>query len=138
MKRDLERLVRRRSGGRCEYCQVPESHDRLPFQIDHVIALKHRGPSQADNLCYACFACNNHKGTNLSGFDAQTGKVVRLFDPRRQRWSRHFRWEGPRLIGLTASGRVTVIVLEINLDHRIAFRRELIDEGIFPPDLHSR
>ncbi|WP_237170900.1 HNH endonuclease [Paludisphaera borealis] len=43
-----------------------------------MIALKHRGPTQADNLCYACFACNNHKGANLSGFDSQTRRIAPL------------------------------------------------------------
>jgi hypothetical protein len=34
---------------------------------------------------------------------------------------------------LTAIGRTTVRVPAINRDHRIAFRQELIDEGLFPP-----
>jgi hypothetical protein len=37
------------------------------------------------------------------------------------------------LVGLTPHGRTTVRVLKINLDYRVGFRQELIDEGIFPP-----
>jgi hypothetical protein len=129
----LEELVWRRADGRCEYCQLSHVHDELPFEIDHIIARKHRGPTRTGNLCLACFACNNHKGANISGYDSKIRKVIPLFNPRRHKWGRHFRWEGPVLVGLTPAGRVTVIVLEINLDYRIDLRQGLIDEGVFPP-----
>jgi hypothetical protein len=60
-------------------------------------------------------------------------KIVPLFNPRRHSGRRHFRWDGPVLIGRTAVGRGTVATLRINLDHRIAYRQALIDEGVFPP-----
>jgi hypothetical protein len=133
MTLSLEELVRQRAGNRCEYCQVSQEHDRVAFEIDHIIAQKHRGPTRANNLCLACFACNNHKGPNVAGVDQKTKKIVPLFNPRRHRWHRHFRWDGPVLVGLTPKGRTTIVVLEINLDYRIAFRQLLIDEGVFPP-----
>jgi hypothetical protein len=133
MERALEELVWRRAGGRCEYCQVPQALDRLPFEIDHIIARKHHGPTRASNLCLACFACNNHKSSNISGIDEKTKKIVPLFHPRRHKWHRHFRWDGPVLIGLTPSGRATIAVLEINVDYRVGFRRRLIEERVFPP-----
>jgi hypothetical protein len=37
------------------------------------------------------------------------------------------------LVGLTPQGRATVGVLKINLDYRVEFRRDLIEEGVFPP-----
>ena len=52
----LEQLVWRRAHRRCEYCQLPREFSRAPFEIDHIIALKHRGPTRASNLCLACFA----------------------------------------------------------------------------------
>ena len=134
MERALEELVWERAGRRCEYCQVAQEHDRLPFEIDHIIAKKHRGPTRAGNLCLACFADNNHKGPNIAGIDPRTRKLTPLFNPRRHKWGRHFRWEGPVLVGRTAIGRTTIAVLEINLDYRVAFRQGLIDEGVFPPD----
>ncbi len=134
MERALEERVWERADGRCEYCQVPQEYDRLPFEIDHIIALKHRGRTRGGNLCLACFACNNHKGPNVAGVDTTTNKIVKSFNPRRHKWRAHFRREGPVLVGRTPIGRATIAVLEINLDHRIAFRQQLIDEGVFPPD----
>jgi hypothetical protein len=58
---------------------------------------------------------------------------VPLFNPRRHKWRRHFRWDGPILVGQTPSGRATVVVLEMNLDYRVGFRQRLIAEGEFPP-----
>src|SRR5258705_2899588 len=37
--------------------------------------------------------------------------LVRLFHPRRDAWSEHFRWEQARMAGRTAVGRVTIEVL---------------------------
>jgi HNH endonuclease len=133
MERTLKVLVWKRAIGRCEYCQVSQEQDELTFEIDHIIARKHRGLDRAGNLCLACFACNNHKGPNISGLDPNAKKIVGLFNPRRHKWHRHFRWDGPVLIGLTPIGRATVIVLEINLSYRIDLRDGLIREGIFPP-----
>jgi hypothetical protein len=69
----------------------------------------------------------------LSGIDPPTGAIVRLFHPRRHKWARHFRWNGPILIGRTPIGRATIEVLEINLSYRVRMRAELIAEGVFPP-----
>jgi HNH endonuclease len=134
MRRELEDLVWQRAGNRCEYCQLAvQSIPDLAFEIDHVIAKKHRGLTRAGNLCLACFACNNHKQANIAGIDPATKKLTPLFHPRRHKWAKHFRWDGPILVGLTPIGRVTVIVLEINLDYRVDLRQSLIDEGVFPP-----
>src|SRR6266404_529596 len=135
MNRALEELVWQRASGRCEYCQVPQQYDRLPFHIDHVLAKKHRGQTRASNLCLACFSCNNHKGPNVAGVDPDTNKVVQLLHPRRHKWHRHFRWNSASLIGLSPTGRATIAVLEINLPARIAFRQGLIEEGVFAAGL---
>jgi HNH endonuclease len=134
MERALEELLWQRAGHRCEYCQVAQEYDRLPFEIDHIIAEKHGGATRASHLCLACFACNHHKGPCIAGREKVTKKLVPLFNPRRHQWHRHFRWDGPRLVGRSPIGRVTVAVLAINLDHRVAFRQGLMDEGVFPPD----
>jgi hypothetical protein len=47
----LTRLVWQRAQGRCEYCQMPEAADDAPFEVDHIIARKHLGPTIASNLC---------------------------------------------------------------------------------------
>jgi hypothetical protein len=111
---------------------MPQEYDELPFQVDHIIAKQHGGVTSPKNLCLACFACNHHKGPNIAGFEERTGRVVPLFHPRRQKWLRHFRWDGPVLVGRTAAGRVTVTTLAINLPYRVGLRRELIHAGLFP------
>lgn len=104
----------------------------MPFQIDHIIASQHQGETISENLCVACYACNHHKGPNIAGFDVVTDQVTALFHPRRDVWRDHFVWRGPTLIGITPIGRVTVHVLAINLEMRVALRRILNQEGVFP------
>lgn len=133
MRRILEDKVWQRAHATCEYCQVPQMFDDLPFQVDHIIARKHGGETLAENLALACFPCNNSKGPNIAGFDWETGTVVPLFHPRRDNWADHFEWVGPELRGKTPLGRVTVAVLEINRVHRLALRQALMGERLFPP-----
>jgi len=127
----LQQLVWTRAGQRCEYCQVPADVALLPFQIDHIIAEKHRGLASAENLALRCERCNSHKGPNIAGY--LQGNHVPLFNPRQGRWEDHFAWEAAVLVGKTPVGQVTIEVLAINLPYRIALRAALIEEGIFPP-----
>ncbi len=135
MDEALEQMVWQRAQQRCEYCQLPQECSRVSFEIDHIISRKHRGPTIASNLAGSCFYCNTFKGPNLSGIDDQTGKIVRLFHPRRHKWSAHFRWDGPVLVGKTPIGRATINVLVINHPARLAAREALIMEGVFPPSV---
>ncbi|MCC7420248.1 MAG: HNH endonuclease [Planctomycetaceae bacterium] len=125
--------VRARAGGRCEYCRIPDEFVPLPFQIDHVIAQQHGGPSTLDNLAWACLACNNHKGPNLAGVDWQDseGRIVPLFNPRKESWEEHFERVGARIEGTTPTGRGTVACLAMNLPHRVALRGALTAEGVW-------
>jgi 5-methylcytosine-specific restriction endonuclease McrA len=125
----LEAQVWRRAHHRCEYCGFPAQLTHVPFQIDHIIAEKHRGATTLDNLALSCFFCNTFKGPNLAGVDPDTGEVTRLFHPRRDRWPNHFRWNGALLEGRTAVGRTTIDVLRINRADAIAVRRSLMEEG---------
>ncbi len=86
------------------------------------------------NLAYACLHCNRHKGPNLAGLDRRAAKarLVRLFDPRRQRWAKHFRWKSTLLVGRTTVGRVTIEVLNMNDPIRRSLRQQLLNEGRFP------
>ena len=134
MNAPLRQAVRRRADHCCEYCRLPEAYAFVtPFQVEHIVARQHDGPTVLGNLALACDRCNLHKGPNLSGIDPYSRKVVRLFYPRRMKWARHFRWEGPLLIGRTSIGRVTIAVLQMNDDERVKVRMSLIDEGLFPP-----
>jgi hypothetical protein len=133
MNQVLVTLVRTRARDCCEYCRLPQAHSVIPFEIDHIIAKKHGGLTTADNLALACYFCNSAKGPNIAGYDPVSGKLAALFNPRRQRWARHFLWDGPRLVGRTQSGRATIAVLEINDPHFLALREVLIVAGLFPP-----
>ncbi len=104
------------------------------FHIEHILPKKHGGTDDPKGLAWSCHHCNLAKSSNLSGRDAVTGRIVVLFNPRRQRWKRHFTWDGPRLLGLTACGRATIAVLNINIGYRIELRELLIKAGRFPPD----
>src|SRR5690242_7822111 len=97
----LQQQVRRRAQGRCEYCHFPAKFTLLPFQFDHIIAEKHGGLTMLDNLAFSCFFCNSHKGPNIAGLDPKTGELTRLFHPRQDDWSEHFRWNESWLVGLT-------------------------------------
>ena len=131
MRPQTRQSIRDRAGDRCEYCRLHQSHEPFyRFHIDHIVAEVHGGKDEASNLALACHHCNERKGTNLSGIDPETGRVVRLFDPRRQRWSGHFRFDGPLIVGRTRVGRATVAVLAMNARDRVELRSELIAEGV--------
>lgn len=50
MDATLVRQVWQRAYRRCEYCQMPQDYDRIPFEIDHIISRKHGGAAVARNL----------------------------------------------------------------------------------------
>jgi hypothetical protein len=133
MNRGLRERVRQRAGAACEYCHVPETAYDLVFPIDHAIARQHGGKTWLGNLCLSCQRCNLSKGPNIAGIDPKSRLLVSLFNPRRDRWNEHFRWRGPRLIGITPVGRATIRVLAINQPANILLRRVLIKAGSFPP-----
>ena len=84
-------------------------------------------------LLWPAHTVTDIKGLNLAGFDASSGQIVRLFDPRLDLWSDHFVWEGARLVGISPIGRVTVQVLAINAEDFLQFRAGLWNEGASPP-----
>ena len=86
----LRRQVEERANYRCEYCLLPARVAFFSHEIDHVIAEKHGGATNLDNLAYICWRCNRHKGTDLGSFDPETGAFSFLFNPRTQEWAEHF------------------------------------------------
>lgn len=134
MDRDLEELVWSRAGTICEYCRMPQRFDDLTFEIDHVVATTHGGKTTPGNLALSCFSCNRFKGPNLAGIDPLTGRFAKLFHPRRHSWTRHFRWNGSVLMGLTPVGRATIRVLHVNDFMRVRLRAQLVSEGVLNLD----
>ncbi len=112
---------------------MPQScYPTVPFPVDHIIARQHGGSTSLDNLALSCLHDNTHKGPNIAGVDPQTRRITRLFNPRRDKWKRHFRWEGSHLVGKTAVGRTTIVVLAMNHPDAVAVRQSLIEEGLSP------
>ena len=121
--------VRRRAGGRCEYCRLPDvALSPEDFHVEHIIARKHQGNDTEENLAWACVFCNLYKGANLAGLDPETGQLTPLFHPRRDRWENHFRLDEARILGLTPIGRTTAWVLRMNSDILLSLRASLISE----------
>lgn len=128
----LRREVRERAGERCEYCLLAESEAFFPHEPDHLIARKHGGETVSANLALACFDCNRFKGTDISSVDPLSGNLVPLFNPRTQAWSDHFVLRGGIIVPVTAVGRVTEKLLQLNLGSRVEVRKTLMDP---PKDL---
>jgi hypothetical protein len=127
MDEALRRFVRDRSDGVCEYCQFPERAAFNPFQVDHIIAEKHGGPTAESNLAWSCFYCNTYKGPNVAGWISDRDEIVRLYHPRKDEWSDHFEWIGATLAPRTSIGKVTIDVLRINHPDAIVVRQMLLD-----------
>jgi len=109
-------LVAARAGQRCEYCRTPHAITAQAFHADHIQPTSRGGKTLLENLCFACPHCNLHKGDQIKALDARTRRPVALFNPRTQLWDDHFRWsvDYQRLIGRTATGRATVMALDLN------------------------
>lgn len=104
---------------------------RAPFEVEHVISKQHRGLTDASNLAWSCLFCNRHKGLNVAGYDPETEKLVRLFNPRQDRWQRHFSLRKALIVGRTDVGRTTVDVLRMNNERMVLLRVQLIGLGLW-------
>jgi hypothetical protein len=130
---DTRELVQQRARGACEYCQLPQAASILPHQVDHIIGRQHRGSDEVSNLCLCCIRCNLKKGPNIASIDPETGAVVSLHHPRRSSWRENFSLAAAGVItGLTAAGRATVQLLEMNDEERVRLRALLLRRGRYP------
>lgn len=132
ISKPLRQFIAQRAKGRCEYCLLHQEDSTETHQIDHIIALRHKGKTRRDNLAYACAECNRNKGTDFGTVELRTGQVVFLFNPRQQNWNDHFRLAGARIVGLTATGKATIELLHLNDDHRLLEREMLIAANCYP------
>src|SRR5438876_809239 len=105
-------------------------------ELDHLVPVCRGGETAEDNLWLACSGCNECKRDRVAAPDGETGQVVPLFDPRRQLWADHFEWSdnGIRVIGLTATGRATVVALQLNRPILVSARRMWVAVGWHPPE----
>jgi hypothetical protein len=120
----LRRFVIERASNRCEYCCLSQDGQAATFHIDHVIPLAEGGQTVEENLALACVSCSLRKAARLNATDPATGEETPIYDPRHQDWREHFRWDGVRVLGLTPTGRATVVALEMNRPIILAIRAE--------------
>lgn len=128
---ELRKQVFERAQGCCEYCLISEKVVLFVHQVDHIIAEKHGGLTDINNLALACIICNKYKGSDIASIDVESDDVVRLYHPHRDNWHEHFSLSAAKIIPLTAIGRVTVNLLQFNRVERIAERELLIKAGLF-------
>jgi hypothetical protein len=133
----LRHLIAERDHDRCAYCLTTEENCGVRMHIDHIIPEAADGLTAPDNLCLACFSCNVHKGAQQSGVDPLTGDSVPLFHPVRQWWHDHFAWDESqtRIIGLTPSGRATIVALHMHNPVVIRARYRWVSAGWHPPEV---
>ena len=120
---------------RCGYCLMQQIATNWILEVEHIIPTALGGTDDEENLWLNCTACNRYKGTQVKARDPKTGRLVRLFNPRRQKWEHHFRWSeyGTEIIGLTDCGRATVEALKLNNELAKQARAIWCDAGIHPP-----
>jgi hypothetical protein len=123
MSTQLRAFIRERAEDRCEYCLIPQLCTVLPHELEHIVAQKHGGPSSHENLAWACTRCNAYKQTDIAGIVPGTNTIVRLFNPRSDRWTDHFFWQDATIVGTTEIGIVTVYVLNMNHPNRVTQRK---------------
>jgi HNH endonuclease len=131
---ELRRQVEERAGNTCEYCLMQARDTFFGCQVDHIIAEKHRGLIELENLALACAVCNRAKGTDIASLVPGTDRLVRLFNPRVDRWDDHFQIcaESLQIEPLSETGVVTANLLGFNEIERILERQSLVQIGRFP------
>ena len=129
---ELRRLVIARAEGLCEYCLIAEDDTFYGCEADHIISEKHGGPTQEDNLAFACVYCNQAKGSDVGSIHWESGEFVRFFNPRSDRWADHFALRGNRIEATTAIGAVTARILDFNNAERVVERQTLQGMGRYP------
>src|ERR671924_945759 len=74
----VRRQITERDTQRCAYCRSPMIVG-IPMVIEHIIPLVRGGSSTPDNLCLACYRCNEFKGSRTEAADPIDGKFIYSF-----------------------------------------------------------
>lgn len=132
---EVRARVREEAGDRCGYCLSSQKYVLGLLEIEHLIPKAKGGSDDEENLWLACRLCNCYKGSTTYGQDPATDRRVKLFNPRKQQWSRHFQWseDGVEIIGRTVCGRATVIALQLNNQVAVTVRKQWVMAGWHPP-----
>lgn len=131
---ELRRLVAARAELLCEYCLLHEGDMFFRCEVDHIVSERHGGSTREDNLAYACFFCNRNKGSDIASLIPGTRDLVRLFNPRLDRWAEHFELAegGVLIIPRSGIGEATARLLGFNQRDRLLEREALQEMGRYP------
>ena len=107
----------------------------MPLVVDHIVPKALGGGDNPDNLCAACYRCNEFKGIETHDLDPVNGEFVPLFNPRLHSWGEHLAWAngGTHIVGRTAIGRATVLALRLNNEYVVEARVLWIARQWHPP-----
>ncbi|HEU5198310.1 MAG TPA: HNH endonuclease [Ktedonobacterales bacterium] len=133
--KELRHRIAGQARHRCGYCLTSQKITGMHLDVEHIIPEARGGKTEEDNLWLACSDCNEFKGDRIEATDPLTEEVVRMFDPRHQRWDDHFAWTalGDEIVGLTEIGRATVAALKLNRALLLDARRMWVKVGWHPP-----
>lgn len=106
----VKRLVRSVYVMRCGYCLLSETETGAELTFDHFQPQIKGGSNDADNLVYACHACNEFKGD----YYGET-EDTRLLHPLRDDLKLHIQEQADgTLVGISAAGQRYIEQLQLN------------------------
>jgi hypothetical protein len=128
-------FVAERASSCCEYCLSQQNYSPDYFTVEHVIPKVKKGSNTVENLAFACSGCNGHKYTHTKAIDPVSGLYAPLYNPRKDTWDEHFKWDLAFSIitGITPTGRATVEKLRLNRISVVNLRLVLAQVGMHPP-----
>jgi len=132
----LRRRVIQRAKDRCEYCGLSQIAQEAAFHIDHVIPVIAGGKTSFQNLALACVSCSLRKAARTLVTDPNSGKDVSIFNPRKDSWRLHFRWNGIQIVGISPTGRATAAALDMNRKRAKLIRQQERIHQRHPPPSH--
>lgn len=135
ISRKLQTKIRLQAKDRCGYCLLPQNLNPTLLEIERIRPVADGETDAEENLWLACRECNSHKAVKTSGFDSKSGRLIKLFNPRKQNWNRHFKFnkDNTEIIGKTVCGRATVEALKMNNEILVSVRRLWVEFDLFPP-----
>ena len=129
LSEQLRIFVTQRAKNRCEYCLVHGDDMFWRYHIDHIISQKHGGSSEKNNLAYCCSVCNQNKGSDLGTYLPDSQRLIRLFNPRKDKWPLHFEINEGAFVAKTKISAATIKVLNLNDIDRVILRQILIEDN---------
>ena len=105
--------------------------------MEHILPVIRGGATDEANLALSCAGCNGSKYDRVEAFDPISQTQALLYNPRRDDWREHFAWDADyiHLVGLTPTGRATILALHLNRSGVLNLRGALFVLGLHPPEL---